>query len=162
MCFYRENGMVQHLIHGLKYRGMEKIGVFFGRWFGSILKRDPGLGKIDFVLPVPLHSRKQQKRGYNQCAGFGRELAKALGATFSECLLQRRGSAATQTSKSRWHRWKGTEAAFHAPRPEILEHKRILLVDDVITTGATLGACCEALDHIRHRGIYIAAIAVVP
>lgn len=162
MCYYRENGMVQHLIHGLKYRGMEKIGVFFGHWFGRMLQRDPNLGKIDFVLPVPLHRRKQKKRGYNQCAGFGRELAKALEARFSQRLLLRRGSAATQTSKSRWLRWKGTEAAFHAPRPEILEGKRILLVDDVITTGATLGACCEALDHIPHRGIYIAAMAVVP
>jgi len=162
MFFYHENGMVQQLIHGLKYRGMEKIGVDFGVWYGAMLGREKGLLNIDFVLPVPLHRKKRRKRGYNQCAGFGRELARALEADFSEALLLRRTSSPTQTSKSRWYRWKDTLGAFHAPKPQILEGKRILLVDDVITTGATLGACCEALKHIRHDGIYIAAMAIVP
>jgi predicted amidophosphoribosyltransferase len=141
---------------------MEKIGVDFGIWFGAMLSREKDLPKIDCVLPVPLHRKKKRKRGYNQCTGFGRELARALKADFSEALLVRRESSPTQTSKSRWHRWKGTQGAFHAPHPLRLEGKRILLVDDVITTGATLGACCEALSHIRHGGIYIAAMAMVP
>jgi ComF family protein len=162
LLFYRENGMVQQLIHGLKYRGMEKIGLFFGRWYGSMLSRGGGLRKIDYVLPVPLHRKKKRKRGYNQCTGFGRELARALEATYSEALLVRRKSSLTQTSKNRWHRWKGTKGVFDVPRPGSLEGKRILLVDDVITTGATLGACCEALNQIRHGGIYIAAMAIVP
>jgi ComF family protein len=162
LFYYRENGMVQQLIHSLKYRGMEKIGVAFGAWYGGLLCRDEGLRDIDYVLPVPLHRKKKRKRGYNQCAGFGREVAGALGARFSETLLLRRESSPTQTSKNRWRRWKGTKGAFHAPQPHKLEGKRILLVDDVITTGATLGACCEALNPIGHRGIYIAAMAIVP
>jgi ComF family protein len=162
MFFYRENGMVQKLIHGLKYRGMEKIGVVFGTWYGGLLRRDEGLEQIDYVLPVPLHRKKRRKRGYNQCTGFGREVARALGAHYSETLLIRQEASPTQTSKNRWRRWKGTNGAFRAPRPRLLEGKRILLVDDVITTGATLGACCEALSHIGHRGIYIAAMAIVP
>ena len=162
MFYYRENSTIQQLIHGLKYRGMEKIGVDFGIWFGAMLSREKDLLKIDCVLPVPLHRKKKRKRGYNQCAGFGRELARALEAEFAGNLLLRRESSATQTSKSRWHRWKGTQGAFHTPHPQRLEGKRILLVDDVITTGATLGACCEALSHIRHGGIYIAAMAMVP
>ena len=162
LFFYRESGMVQKLIHGLKYRGMEKIGVVLGTWYGGMLRADEGLEKIDYVLPVPLHRKKRRKRGYNQCTGFGREVARALGACFSETLLLRGESSPTQTSKNRWRRWKGTEGAFRAPRPQLLEGKRILLVDDVITTGATLGACCEALDRVGHRGIYIAAMAIVP
>lgn len=162
LFFYKENGMVQHLIHGLKYRGMEQIGSFFGKWYGAILSRDRALGKIDYVLPVPLHRRKMRKRGYNQCAGFGKEIAGALGARFSEDLLVRRSASPTQTSKNRWLRWKGTKDAFTAPRPRELEGRQILLVDDVVTTGATLGACCEALKMMRPGGIYIAAMAIVP
>jgi len=162
MFFYLEKGMVQQLIHGLKYRGMEKIGVVLGSWYGGLLSRDEGLKPVDYVLPVPLHRKKKRKRGYNQCTGFGREVARALGAHYSESLLLRREASPTQTSKNRWRRWKGTQGAFHAPGGHHLEGKRILLVDDVITTGATLGACCEALNLIRHRGIYIAAMAIVP
>jgi ComF family protein len=162
LFFYHQNGMVTQLIHGLKYRGMEQIGSFFGKWYGALLSRDTGLGAIDYVLPVPLHQKKERKRGYNQCTRFGLELARALGGEFSATLLVRERSSRTQTVKNRWHRWKGTRGAFIAQSPEDLEGKRILLVDDVITTGATLGACCEALDHIPHGGIYIAAMAMVP
>ena len=162
MLFYREKGMVQQLIHGLKYRGMEKIGVVLGAWYGELLSRDGGLGSVDYVLPVPLHPKKKRKRGYNQCTGFGREVARVLGARFSEDLLLRREASPTQTSQNRWRRWKGTQGAFHAPGGHLLEGKRILLVDDVITTGATLGACCEALNHLGHGGICIAAMAIVP
>ena len=162
LFFYNQNGMVPHLIHGLKYRGMEQIGSFFGKWQGALLSRDTGLEPIDYVLPVPLHRKKERKRGYNQCARFGMELARALEAKFSAGLLVRRSSSQTQTVKNRWHRWKGTKDAFLAPSPQDLEDKRILLVDDVITTGATLGACCEALKYIPHGGIYIATMAIVP
>ena len=162
LLFYHENGLVPHLIHGLKYRGMEQIGSFFGKWYGALLSRDTGLETMDYVLPVPLHPRKERKRGYNQCALFGMEMARALGAQFSSTLLVRRRSSRTQTVKNRWHRWKGTRDTFIAPFPRDLEGKRILLVDDVITTGATLGSCCEAFEHIPHSGVYIASMAIVP
>ena len=162
MCFYHENGMVQQLIHALKYRKVEKIGVFLGSWYGALLRREAALQKVDCVFPVPLHRKKERKRGYNQCSGFGREIARALGVAFTELQLVRRQDSPTQTSKNRWQRWKGTTGTFSVPHPECLEGKNILLVDDVITTGATLGACCEALEQARPRGVYIAAMAIVP
>ena len=127
-----------------------------------MLSRDEGLRNIDFVLPVPLHRKKKRKRGYNQCTRFGREVARSLEAEFSESLLLRKKASPTQTSKSRWGRWMGTKGAFHLAGAHLLVGKKILLVDDVITTGATLGACCEALNRVGHRGIYIAAMAIVP
>jgi ComF family protein len=141
---------------------MEQIGSLFGKWYGALLSRDAGLETMDYVLPVPLHPKKERKRGYNQCALFGMEMARALGAQFSSTLLIRKRSSRTQTVKNRWQRWKGAKDAFIAPLPQDLEGKRILLVDDVVTTGATLGSCCEALEHIPHKGVYIASMAIVP
>lgn len=160
---YREGGMVQRLIHALKYRGQERIGACLGRWYACCLRKDQGLGGIDLVLPVPLHPARKRKRGYNQCSLFGREVALALGADYTETLLARVRSTSTQTRRNRWLRWQGTSGVFRVPHPGQLEGKSILLVDDVITTGATLEACCQALtDAVGDLRIHIAALACVP
>lgn len=162
LLYYVENGLIQRLIHQLKYRGAEPLGTFFGRWYGALIAGERCLGCIDYVLPVPLHPARKRQRGYNQCSRFGREIARSLGAAYSESLLLRHRASPTQTRKDRWHRWKSTHGSFRLPNPERIRDKKILLVDDVITTGATLEACCNALEAAQPRAVFIGTMAIVP
>lgn len=162
MFFYREGGIVQALIHALKYRGQQQIGAYLGTWFGLQLEREGCLKNIDLVLPVPLHPTKKKKRGYNQCSHFGRGLAEGLGTSYSEDYLYKTQPTPTQTKNNRWVRWQSTSRVFRLREAEQLNDKNILLVDDVITTGATLEACCRAFSPLKNTRIYIAAMAIVP
>lgn len=163
MLWYHEGGLAQKLIHRLKYRRQEQLGVFLGRWYGSLLRADAALPPVDWVLPVPLHPRKKRRRGYNQCSLFGREIAKALGASFSERLLVRHRYGPTQTRAGRDARAQNALKAFSVSDEGPLRNTRVLLVDDVLTTGATLEGCCRALNR-GNSGLelYIATMAVVP
>ena len=160
---YQEGGLVQRLIHALKYRRQEQIGELLGRWYGWYLKADPGLPQIDWVVPVPLHPRKKRRRGYNQCTRFGQEIAGYLEARYTERHLLRRRFGHSQTREGREVRALNALEAFYVPSPGQLNGCRVLLVDDVITTGATLEGCSNAL-YRWNAGIelYIATMAVVP
>lgn len=162
LLYYAENGLIQRLIHQLKYRGAEQIGTFFGKWYGALTAGENRPGCVDYVIPVPLHPARLRQRGYNQCSRFGREIARSLGTAYEESLLLRHRASPTQTRKDRWHRWKGTHGSFHLPDPERIRDKKILLVDDVITTGATLEACCKALEAANPGAVFIGTMAIVP
>ncbi|MDG1571681.1 phosphoribosyltransferase family protein [Robiginitalea sp. M366] len=162
LLHYENGGLVQHLVHGLKYKGREGLGVTLGAWLGETLLRDPDTGNVDWVLPVPLHWRRRLKRGYNQCTGMARVVAEKLGAQTSERLLVRSRFSHTQTHRDRAGRWEGSRNTFRVRNPQRLEGCRILLVDDVITTGATLRACCQALEAVVGKEVLIATVAVVP
>lgn len=162
LLYYKDAGLAKNLIHRLKYQGMEHLGGFIGEWYGEILRKDPGLPKIDLVIPVPLHPAKLRKRGYNQCELFGKAIARSLKAAYAGTALRKGRNASTQTTRNRWLRWQNTEGVFHLSQPELLRGKKILLVDDVITTGATLEACCQALSSAPETEIFIASMAVVP
>lgn len=159
---FEAGGVVQGLIHRLKYQGHRHLGSYFGHWLGLQLAADPELGSVDWVLPVPLHWRRHWKRGYNQCHDLARTLAGHTGGRFSARMLQRQRYRRTQTARGRAARLGGSEGIFRVRHPAKLEGKRILLVDDVITTGATLRACCQALEAVRTKEVLIAAIAAVP
>ena len=160
--FYSPGGLVQKLVHQLKYRGREQLGDLFGDWYGLQLRAEPALHGLDYVLPVPLHPRKRRQRGYNQCSRFGRRIAAHLGARYSERHLVRSAHSRTQTARGRWNRWEGVRGGFSLQNPGDLEGCRILLVDDVITTGATLEACVEALAPLSRKTLLLAALATVP
>lgn len=160
--YYTEHGIVKNLIHYLKYRNQEPIGIFLGNWFGELIKEEGVLPQIDFVIPVPLHRKKLRKRGYNQVAEFGKRMAFHLNSCYLDDLLIKTANTRTQTQKGRIYRWQGSKELYVLSNPEVIRNKRVLLVDDVITTGATLEACGRALQKATGASIYIAAMAVVP
>ncbi|NND15081.1 MAG: ComF family protein [Eudoraea sp.] len=160
--YFEEKGIVKNLIHHLKYKGQEQIGIFLGDWFGSQLKsQDPTL-KIDLVIPVPLHRRKQKKRGYNQVSKFAERLAFHLNAEYNDTLLEKRAQTKTQTTKDRWLRYSDQQGQSVAEDPMELHNKAVLLVDDVITTGATMESCGKELNQAENVRLYLAAMACVP
>ena len=160
--FYSEKGVVKNLIHHLKYRNQPQLGTFLGQWWGEQLSEN-GLGeKIDCVVPVPLHPSKQRRRGYNQVTPFAVCLADKLQVPYLETALVKTANSKTQTRKDRWFRWQSSKELYQLSNPILVEFKRVLLVDDVITTGATLEACSRALLKAEGTSVYIATMAVVP
>ncbi len=149
-----------NLIHQLKYKNREEIGVLLGDWYGQLLKEENILTDIDYIIPVPLHKNKLKKRGYNQVTLFGKQLAHHLNTTFLDnCLIKTKDNK-TQTKKGRLNRWLSTKEVFTITNQEIIKNKTILLVDDIITTGATMEACANVLKETKN--IYITSMAVVP
>ncbi|MDT0677733.1 ComF family protein [Autumnicola musiva] len=159
LLFFRKKGMVQNLIHNLKYRGHEEVGSFLGNWMGSLLQENASFQDIDAVVPVPLHKRKLKTRGYNQVEQFARKIALKLDAQYLENVLVKRSPTGTQTLKNRLSRWGNMEEIFLLQNTELLENKHVLLVDDIITTGATLEACTNKLKQINGVRVSIATMA---
>ncbi len=160
--YFMENGIVKNLIHYLKYKNQQDIGRLLGDWYGQILKEDKGLENIDYVVPVPLHRTKLRKRGYNQVSLFGERLAFYLGAEFLDNVLVKNANTRTQTKKGRLGRIQYNKDLYTLSKPEILKNKKVLLVDDVITTGATIEICGTALLKAEGISLYVASMAVVP
>ncbi|MEA1785629.1 ComF family protein [Arenibacter sp. GZD96] len=158
--FFTPKGIAKTLIHYLKYKNQQEIGVFLGNWWGEILKEDSTLKEIDYVIPVPLHKHKLRKRGYNQVSAFGKRLAFHLKAHYADDILFKTANTRTQTKKSRLGRWQNHNALFSIVDATVLQHKRVLLIDDVLTTGATLESCARAIKKAEDVTIYIATMAV--
>ncbi len=159
---YTENGIVQRLIHYLKYKNQEQIGAFLGEWYGQLLGESPVLQGIDCIVPVPLHKNRLRKRGYNQLTLFGERLAQHLNASFEGQLLLKTANTRTQTKKGRGFRWHADKALYTLSDMTYFRNKRVLLIDDVVTTGATLEACAKALQKADGVKVYIATMAMVP
>ena len=160
LFYFSKGSKVQRLIHALKYRGYREIGPCLGRIHGHDLKRSPLYQGLDMVVPVPLHPRKEARRGYNQSALFGKGLAEILEIPLVENRLLRIVPTSSQTRKTRFRRWQNVESVFHIPDLSVFENKRILLADDVVTTGSTLEACCQKLMEARNARIFLAVIAL--
>ena len=160
--FFTENGIVQQLIHHLKYKNQEQIGNFLGDWYGQLLKENKYVNDIDIVVPVPLHKKKLKKRGYNQVSAFAQKLAYHLDALYSEDILIKNANTKTQTAKDRIGRWQENKALYTVSNGDFLNNKKVLLVDDVITTGATMEICTKALQQTEQVTVYIASMAAVP
>lgn len=156
---FNKGGKVQHLIHQLKYRGQKNIGVAVGKLYGYELKNCSNFNTVTTIIPVPLHPKKQKKRGYNQSDGFAEGLAESMNVDADLKTLYRDVESETQTKKSRFSRWQNVETIFQLRDTKAIEGKHILLVDDVITTGATLEACAHTLLQAPGVKVSIATIA---
>jgi ComF family protein len=140
---FQKQGATQRIMHALKYYENQEVGKLLGRWYGTTLYDHAY--RFDLVLPVPLHPSKLAKRGYNQSDCFAEGLAYALQTEWSPSLLKRNKATESQTRKDRKERWQNVDSIFSAVQPEALRGKRIAIVDDVVTTGATLASCVEAV-----------------
>ena len=156
---FNKGNKVQNLIHALKYKDRRDIGIFLGSEYGRILGKCCFFSECEMIIPVPLHRQKYLKRGYNQSEQFAIGLSEEMGIPcISKCLV-RKDSSETQTRKSRFLRWQNVNDIFLAKEPGKLAGRRILLVDDVVTTGATLESCAAALSGISGIKICLATIA---
>ena len=158
---FSKGGRVQHLIHLLKYKNRPDVGEVIGKQYGEQLAKLPDWQTIDWVIPVPLHPAKELKRGYNQSDTLAKGLADGLGTAWSRDILVRRTYTESQTRKGRFARWINVETVFDLIDPEKIRGKHLLLVDDVITTGATIEACAQKLLAIEGVKVSVVSIACV-
>ena len=158
--FYKE-GIAQVLMHKLKYKGKYYIGEFLGRMAGKKLIESPLFSQIDAIIPVPLHSKKKSRRGYNQCEAFASGISEVTKIPQINNALLKMKNTPSQTAKSRTERIANVENSYSIDISLNLDHKHILLVDDVITTGATLEACAITLaKHYQNIRISMLTIAI--
>ena len=155
--FFSKTGKVQHLIHGLKYQGCRENGIFLGQEIGKSLMKAPDYQEIEYIIPIPLHPKKEKIRGYNQSHVIAQGISEIMEIPIAEKCLERSVFTDTQTKKSREERWLNVKDIFELKKPQKLQGKHVLLVDDVLTTGATL-----TVAHATERKATGLAPAAVP
>ena len=157
--YFKRSGRVQRLLHALKYQGVQEIGLLLGQWYGETLREHGFQSSFDHIVPVPLHAAKKRQRGYNQSESFARGLGQALQMPVSERVLSRQVNTSSQTHKTRDERWQNVAHVFQVNQPAGIHDQRVLLVDDVLTTGATLEAGALTLLKAGCREVSVAVIA---
>jgi ComF family protein len=157
--FFTKDTALQNLIHALKYKGRQEVGIQLGRWMGIQLKESARFNTIDLLVPMPLFKDRERKRGYNQAALLCQGIAEITGIPVETNWIGRLKATATQTRKGRNERWENVQDSFRVLDSEKLQGKHILLVDDVITTGATLEACGSCITSIAQTRLSIATLA---
>lgn len=158
--YFNKKGIVQELIHNLKYKGQEEIGTILGNWYVEDLKELKLETPFDIIIPVPLHKRKFKERGYNQVTTFGKTLAQGLEIAYDDTVLYRKKYSKTQSKKNLLGRSENIENIFDVHSIEKHQNKHLLIIDDVLTTGATLEACSRALLKIPGIKISIVCMAM--
>ena len=152
--YLQKGGVSQKLLYEIKYRGKSDLATSLGNWYGEIIEAL----SVDFILPVPLHKSKLKKRGFNQSEKIAEGLNLFLQSEIKINLIQRIKITGTQTRKSKIDRWKNMINVF-SETFEDLEGKSVLVVDDVITTGATIGMLCQRLSEANVAAIHLLSIA---
>ncbi len=160
LLYFRKKGIVQSLIHSLKYKNRQEVGIFFAKWMGNQLKESERFKNIQGIVMVPLHPKRYKQRGYNQLTVFAEELSKELEIPVYKNVLIKVGKFSTQTKKNRFRRFEKINERFHITDSDRLNGKHVLLIDDVFTTGATLEACASELLKTAKLQISIATMVV--
>lgn len=160
LVYFHKKGIVQEMIHNLKYRGHEGIGAVLGEWQADTLKNLPVASTFDEIIPVPLHKKRLKERGYNQVSSFGLTLSEKLKINYNPNILSRNVYSKTQVRKNLLNRTEVLEHVFDVQFSEKEYNKHFLLIDDVLTTGSTLEACGRALLKIPGAKISIVCMAM--
>lgn len=157
--YFNKSSKVQELMHSLKYRGNTELGILLGNKMGESLLKSSWIQEIDMLVPVPLSEKKQSQRGYNQSAFLCQGISEITNLPVSQTSLVRIKNTKTQTKMNTAERFENVSNAFHVKELSHLENKHILLVDDVVTTGATLEVCADALLKVPNVKLSIITLA---
>ncbi|MDP4284616.1 MAG: phosphoribosyltransferase family protein [Bacteroidota bacterium] len=157
--YFSKASVIQNLIHEFKYKGNKRIGTYLGKIIGESLLNSHRFN-VDAVIPLPLFEKKERKRGFNQAAILCDGISEVMNIPIITKNVVRIISTETQTRKHRDERWQNVKKSFSVLYPHQLEGKHLLLVDDVITTGATLEACASEILKVKSVTVSIAALAL--
>lgn len=142
--YFSKHSIMQHILHEIKYKGNQSLAIQMGKLLGNLLDKSQRI-RPDAIVPLPLHYKKQRSRGYNQAELIARGICEMLNLPLLNGAIIRTTHTETQTKKGRIERWQNMEGKFELTDPSLIQGKHILLIDDVITTGATLESCGEML-----------------
>lgn len=157
--YFTKQSVMQHLLHQLKYKGKKEVGIYFGKRMGEKMRLSNRYNDISALIPLPLFFKKQKKRGYNQAEMICEGISEVMKVPVLSKMIARTRKTETQTHKSRMKRWENIDGKFELIDGSGLEGKHVLLVDDVLTTGATLEACGKELLKINNLKLSIATLA---
>jgi ComF family protein len=157
--YFSKSSVLQRLIHQLKYNGNVEVGHQLGQWLGLQLQKSNRFNPVDALIPLPLYPSKEKKRGYNQATILCEGISDVMNIPILNNIVLRKRYTDTQTKKGRTERLKNVDGSFELSDPAILQNKHVLLVDDVITTGATLEACGLVIKETKDVKLSIATLA---
>ena len=158
--YYAKENDTRKVLYELKYYGNSKLGVFLGQWMASELGGTDFFQGIDYIVPVPLHEKKRRERGYNQSEMLAQGISLSTNIPVVLDVLLRTGYTDTQTHKGNYERWENIRNVFTCVNCDVFSGKHILLVDDVVTTGATVVACADALADIPNLKVSVLSFAL--
>ena len=158
LLFFSSKGKARKLIRRIKYEGRTDIGIEAGKVMGSYLNKSEIFRRVDLIVPVPLHPQKKASRGFNQCDLLARGMSEVLGIPWEPNAVKRVRNNPSQTNLGRDHRFDNSKSLFNVENTEIIKGKNILLIDDIITTGATLESCGMEILESGANGLYIATL----
>jgi len=153
---YQKGNQTQKLLHQLKYNKKTKLASHFGEIIGDLIKN---VNEIDYLVPVPLHPKKKRIRGFNQSTVIANGIHKTTNIPIIEHVISRDTFNKSQTNFSKFDRWDNVRRIFTVTKPELLKNKHIILIDDVLTTGATIEACVQELIKVEGCKVTIAVMA---
>lgn len=158
LLYYKKGTSVQHILHALKYKGQKELGAYLGEYYGKLLIEEPRFQDIDYIMPIPLHPKKQRKRGYNQSEWIAKGLSKGMGIPYRTDVLTRVQYTETQTKKSRFSRWENVKEVF-VVSGDLAPETHVLICDDVLTTGATMEAAIQQLQSVPNIIVSVVTLA---
>jgi ComF family protein len=159
LLYFSKQSVIRNLMHQFKYEGNKKIGLYFGRRMGEAIMNSKRFLAADLLVPLPLHAHKEKKRGYNQAMILCEGMSEVMRTKIADDLVIRKKETQTQTFRNRIERWENISSSFELTRPGDVNGKHLLLVDDVVTTGATLEACGTELLKSKGASLSIATLA---
>lgn len=159
LLLFEKEGKVQNLLHVLKYEKQQIVGIKLGEAFYEHVQSSGFLTNVDVIVPIPLHPKKLKQRGYNQSECFAQGIANKSHLPINTSCLIRELETSTQTKKRKYERWENVKDVFALTSTEPFKNKHLLLVDDVITTGATLEGAWQALKDVEGIEVSVASIA---
>lgn len=160
LLYFSKGGIIQQLIHNLKYKNHPEISLFLGNLYAHQLTKTKLLEDITAIIPVPLHKSKKKLRGYNQVDGFAQAISNLFDIEINNKILIKTIKTSSQTTKNRFQRKNKKKEVFDVDFTQITkEHNHFLLLDDILTTGNTLESCCKKLLQIPNTKITILCLA---